>query len=182
MAYLTGTTITRCPESHCQPALGGHAPNDRFDSWAAPISLILRCCADLEIYFCRSLAFTLLLVALIMMFFTGSVPLSLSTSEPISLEDSDPKAPYAVPIVRVAAIYHAVALLYSYGSYVNSGRVGFVLGAIGSGAMAAMGIWCVMFGTETGRFSKRTGADKRTSGFPFKNDKAYNPKKDRKMK
>src|SRR5271154_3732106 len=159
MAYFTGTIITRCPESHRQPALGGHAPNDRFDSWAAPISLILRCCADLEIYFCRSLAFTLLLVALIMMFFTGSVPLSLSTSEPISLEDSDPKAPYAVPIVRVTAMYHAVALLYSYGSYVNSGRVGFVLGAIGSGAMAAMGIWCVMFGTETGRFSKRTGAD-----------------------
>jgi hypothetical protein len=44
-----------------------------------------------------------------------------------------------------------------------------------------MGLWIVLFGTTAGRLSKRTGADKRTAGFPFKNEKAYDKKKDRKM-
>lgn len=30
----------------------------------------------------------------------------------------------------------------------------------------------LVFGTEKGRISKRTGADKRTSGWPFKNEEA----------
>jgi hypothetical protein len=29
-----------------------------------------------------------------------------------------------------------------------------------------------MFGSDKGRISRRTGADKRTSGFPFKNAEA----------
>ena len=37
-----------------------------------------------------------------------------------------------------------------------------------------------MFATSEGRISKRTGADKRTSGFPFTNEKAYNKKVDKK--
>jgi len=38
-----------------------------------------------------------------------------------------------------------------------------------SGSLAAMGLWCVMFGSDPGHISKRTGADKRTSGWPFGN-------------
>jgi hypothetical protein len=136
--------------------------------------------ADLETYFCRSFAFSLLLVATIMLFFTGSIPLSSSITEPISMEDSDPKAPYAVPIVRITALFHTVSLIYCYIKYMSSGQVGFALGAVGYGLLAAMGMWCILFATSGGKISRRTGADKRTSGFPFKNAEAYNKKRDKK--
>lgn len=136
---------------------------------------------DLETYFCRSLAFSLLLVATIMLFFTGSIPLSSSITEPISMDDSDPKAPYAVPIVRITTLFHTASLIYCYIRYMNSAQVGFALGAVGYGLLAAMGLWCVLFATSGGKISRRTGADKRTSGFPFKNVEAYNKKRDKKM-
>jgi glutathione S-transferase len=134
---------------------------------------------DLETYFCRSFAFSLLLVATIMLFFTGSIPLSSSITEPISMDDSDPKAPYAVPIVRITTLFHTASLIYCYIRYMNSGQVGFALGAVGYGLLAAMGLWCILFATSEGKISRRTGADKRTSGFPFKNAEAYNKKRDK---
>ena len=137
--------------------------------------------SDLETYFCRCTGYSLLLVATIMLFFTGSVPLSSSISEPISMEDNDPKAPYALPIVRVTTIFHVISLIFCYMRFVNSGQVGFVLGAIGYGLLSAVGMWVLVFGTTASRLSKRTGADKRTSGFPFKNSEAYNRKRDKKM-
>jgi hypothetical protein len=136
---------------------------------------------DLETYFCRSLAFALLLVMTIMLFFTGSIPLSSSVTEPISLEDLDPKAPYAVPIVRVTALFHALFLIYCYIRYVNSGQLGFALGAAGYGLLAAMGMWCILFATSGGNISRVTGTDKRTSGFPFRNTKAYSKRRDKKV-
>ncbi|KAL2400963.1 hypothetical protein ABEF95_000392 [Exophiala dermatitidis] len=136
---------------------------------------------DVEVYFCRSLGFALTLVALIVLFFTGSIPLSSSISEPVSLEDNDPKAPYAVPILRVTTLFHGLSMVYCYMRYVNYGQTGYILGAMGYGAIASLGLWCVVFGTSGGRISKRTGADKRMAGFPFKNASAYNKRKDRKM-
>jgi hypothetical protein len=41
-----------------------------------------------------------------------------------------------------------------------------------SSVLAAMGLWCLLFATQDGHISRRTGADKRTSGFPFKNVEA----------
>ena len=102
--------------------------------------------------------------------------------EPITLEDSDPKAPYAVPIVIVTELFHAVSLIYCYIRYMSSGQAGFVLGAVGYGVLASMGMWCILFGLSGGRVSSRTGADKRTSGFPFANAEAYNKKQDVKMR
>lgn len=116
-----------------------------------------------------------------MLFFTGTIPLSSSIAEPVSLEDNDPKAPYAVPIVRVMTLWHIISLIYCYVRYMNSGQVGYVLGALGYGSMAVLGMWIVLFGTTGGRISKRTGADKRTAGFPFKNEAAYDKRRDRKM-
>lgn len=54
-----------------------------------------------------------------------------------------------------------------------------MMGVMGYGALAVTGLWCVMFATSGGKISRRTGADKRTSGFPFKNEKAYNKKADK---
>lgn len=121
------------------------------------------------------------MIALIVMFFTGTIPLSSSILEPVSTEDNDPKAPYAVPIVRVTTIFHFICLAHCYVRYLNSGMVGFVLGAVGYGCLSSVGIWCILFATSGGKISKRTGADKRTTSFPFKNTAAYDRKRDRKQ-
>ena len=72
------------------------------------------------------------------------------------------------------AVYCYVTWMGTY-----SGTVPFLLGALGYGVFACMGFWAIMFGTEKGRISKRTGADKRTTGFPFKNSQAYDKKRDK---
>jgi|SRR5271156_5504959 len=118
------------------------------------------------------------MTAITALFFTGSIPLSSYIGERISDDD---RTPYAVPIISVTAAFHSVNLVYTYVSWVNTGQVGYVMGATGYGFMAAMGLWCLIFGTEPGRLSKRTGADKRTTGFPFKNSAAYDRKRDRKQ-
>jgi hypothetical protein len=46
------------------------------------------------------------------------------------------------------------------------GIFSFGLGTIGSGFFCAIALWCILF-----------GADKRTSGFPFKNNKAHSEQK-----
>ena len=116
-------------------------------------------------------------IATTILFFTGTIPLSSSLAEPVSADESDPKSPYAVPIVRLTAIFHSIFAIYHYVRYTGSGQIGFVLGLTGSGIMASIGLWCILFATSAGRISKRTGQDKRTSNFPFKNSEAYQKKK-----
>jgi len=48
----------------------------------------------------------------------------------------------------------------------------FSLGTLGSGFLAMVALWCILFASSNGRISRKTGADKRTSGFPFKNAEA----------
>jgi hypothetical protein len=38
--------------------------------------------------------------------------------------------------------------------------------------LASMGLWCLLFAGASGRISRRTGADKRMTGFPFTNVEA----------
>ena len=137
--------------------------------------------ADIEVYLSRSLGFALLMIALTVVLFTGSIPLTSSISQPISLEEDDPKAPYAKPILLTTTGFHGLSFIYCYMRYVNYQQTGYVLGALGYGVMTLIGLWSVIFGDTKARLSKRTGADKRTSGFPFKNVQAYDKKKDRKM-
>ena len=50
-----------------------------------------------------------------------------------------------------------------------------------SGLLFFYGVWVALFGGEKGRMSKKTGADKRTSNFPFENkESAKYIKKDEK--
>lgn len=143
--------------------------------------MLIRVTTDLELYFGRSLGFALSTLALSALFFTGSVPISTSASEPISLEDNDPRAPYAGPILLVTTLFHTVSTVYCYVAYTTSGQTGYVLGVVGYGGLACLGGWCVMFGF-TSRVSARTGEDKRTSGFLFPNTAAYDKKADRKSR
>ena len=52
------------------------------------------------------------------------------------------------------------------------GVFSYALGIIGSGLLAIVALWCILFASSDGRISRKTGADKRTSGFPFKNVEA----------
>lgn len=52
------------------------------------------------------------------------------------------------------------------------GVASFALGTVGSGFLGAVALWCILFASSDGRISRKTGADKRTSGFPFKNKEA----------
>ena len=69
-------------------------------------------------------------------------------------------------------LYHASAAYYSYARFNSSDQMGYLLGCLGSSIFAFFGLWVVMFAGDKGRVSKRTGADKRTSGWPFKNAEA----------
>lgn len=136
---------------------------------------------DLEVYFGRSLGFALAILALMVLFLTGTIPVSTSVSEPISLEDNDPKAPYALPVLYITALMHTLSNIYCYTRYVNSGQSGYLLGAIGYGALACLGAWNLVFGGSS-RVSARTGQDKRTSSFLFPNSQAYDKKADPKTR
>lgn len=136
---------------------------------------------DTEIYFSRSFGFAILFIAIIGLFFTGVIPLSSSISEPLTLNNNDPKAPYALPVIWIMTLFHGTCLIYNYVRWVGSQQVGYTLGAVGSGGLAAVGIWLLVFGATPSHLSKRTGADKRMTGFPFQNTAAYDKKKDKKM-
>lgn len=129
---------------------------------------------DLEIYFSRSCGFALTTIALMTIVLTGSIPLTSTVAEPISTDDeNDPKAPYAVPTLLLTTLFHATCAFYAYSWYVYRGNTVLVVGTVGSTVVASIGLWCLLFGSSGGRINRRTGFDKRTAGFPFKNSKAY---------
>jgi hypothetical protein len=86
--------------------------------------------------------------------------------------NTDPKAPYALPTLTITAIFHAAYAFYCYGMWTETGVMSFSLGTLGSTFLAAIALWCILFASSDGRISRKTGADKRTSGFPFKNNEA----------
>ncbi|KAF2418738.1 hypothetical protein EJ08DRAFT_666118 [Tothia fuscella] len=144
----------------------------------AMLSPEVREASELEVYFSRSLGVTLFVLGVLTMLLTGVVPLKASmsdinASEAVTTSTNDPKAPYALPTLVITMLYHASACFYCYALWTSLGVSAFMLGCIGSGALAAMGLWCVLFASSDGRISRKTGADKRTSGFPFKNQKAH---------
>lgn len=84
---------------------------------------------------------------------------------------ADAISPFANAVILLSSIYHSSTAFYSYVRFNATNTGGFLIGAAGSGFLAAFGLWCLMFGAGS-HISKRTGADKRTSGFPFKNREA----------
>jgi hypothetical protein len=140
----------------------------------------------------------LLTLGIMVVLLTGSVPLTSSISDSTSLENlyrswitnlilatnasvtteaSDPKAPYAVPVLTISFVYHAACSFFCYARYCTIGQASFVLGALGSAGLAAIGLWLILFASGSGRISRKTGADKRTSGFPFGNKESASAKK-----
>ncbi|MCJ1235678.1 hypothetical protein MMC14_003649 [Varicellaria rhodocarpa] len=121
-------------------------------------------------------------MAVLTVLLTGSVPLTSTFADTsgVSTDMSDPKAPYAVPTLTMTAIFHTSSAFYLYSQYTQTGQTGFALGVTGFGALGAMGLWCLLFASSGGRISRKTGADKRTSGWPFVNAEADKKKVGRK--
>lgn len=126
----------------------------------------------MEIYFARSLGFSLLAVAVLTVMLTGSIPLTASIAESVTTDDADPKAPYAYPTLMVTFMFHAISAFYTYAWYVTGGQSVFAVAVAGNSLLAFIGLWCVLFASSNGKISRRTGADKRTAGFPFSNKEA----------
>ncbi|KAF1994091.1 hypothetical protein P154DRAFT_502456 [Amniculicola lignicola CBS 123094] len=141
---------------------------------AALLSPEVREASTLEVYFSRSLGFSLITIGILQVLLTGSVPLSSRLTEAggATTDPSDPKAPYALPTLTVTCIYHAAVAFYTYGMWTETGVFSFAFGTIGSAILAAIAGWCILFASSDGRISRKTGADKRTSGFPFTNKEA----------
>jgi hypothetical protein len=139
-----------------------------------------------EDYLCRCNAFALLTLSLLTLVLTGSIPLTASYNEGKSSSlfnilgvaydflDSAPtsaKNPYITPTLMITTAFHAASTFYAYAMYMRGIQFFFAVDIAASGALAALGLWCNLF-QESGHISKRTGADKRTSGFPFSNKEA----------
>lgn len=131
-------------------------------------------------YFARSLGFSLVTIGILTILLSGSIPLTANLADPVSTDETDPKAPYAVPVLVVTSIFHAISAFYAYTAYLESPQTALAAGMVGYAAIAALGLWCGLFASSKGRISRKTGADKRTSAFPFKNveaDKRFPEKK-----
>lgn len=129
----------------------------------------------LEMYFARSSGMGLIVIGVLNLLLTGSVPLTSRLQAPDASDNSeaaDPKAPYALPTLTLTMLYHAVSGFYTYALWTDTGVFYFAIGMAGSSLLASIGLWCVLFATSDGRISKKTGADKRMSGWPFTNKEA----------
>jgi len=124
----------------------------------------------LESYLCRSLALTITAYGVLVVLLTGSVPLTSSLRAKTSEEH--PTAPYTLPTLVVSLLYHAAAAFLQYGQGVKGNGPAYYFACAVNAVLASIGLWCFLFATDRGHISRRTGADKRTSGFPFKNVEA----------
>lgn len=95
-----------------------------------------------------------------------------ASSAGTTTDPNDPKAPYAVPTLTLTGTFHTASTFYAYTQYMQTGQTCFALSIIGSGFLSCVALWCVLFTSDGGRISRKTGADKRTSGFPFRNSEA----------
>jgi hypothetical protein len=158
---------------------------------------------DLESYLSRTLGLTLLALAASNLIFTGVIPIgpqappnsSLSTSSSSSRSTKDkassgedsgsPPRRAGVAATNelgkatatVAVAFQAITAFYLYTQLMGGWSFAFTAGLIGNGVLFCFGTWTLLFGGDVGRVSKTTGADKRTSGFPFGNSEAAREKK-----
>ena len=130
--------------------------------------------SDLETYLCRTLGLTVLAFALLTLLLTGALPLETTATKDSNSKETNP---YASATLIVTTGYHALSAFYLYMNLTRRWSFAFTCGMAGSSALFAMGVWCLLFAGDKGRRSKTTGADKRTSGFPFKNEESAREKK-----
>lgn len=70
---------------------------------------------------------------------------------------------------------------YCYAQWDAGGSAAFAIAMTVNSMLGALGGWVLLFGSTSGRISRKTGADKRTSGFPFKNAVADKKREKKKL-
>ncbi|RKF59656.1 hypothetical protein GcC1_173004 [Golovinomyces cichoracearum] len=129
--------------------------------------------AEVEEYLSRSLGMALFAIGFLSIFLAGDVPLPSKLSDTadavIKSEIKNLEAPYAVFVLITTMLYHSAVAVFCYVRYSTSNQTPYILGSIGSASLASLGLWCVLFSSSDSYRSKKTGADKRTSGYPFSN-------------
>jgi len=127
--------------------------------------------STIETFLARSASLAYLLSAFLNLLFSGEIQ-RLYGEDGLVAKEMD--APYAQATLYMTLLYHIGSGImdysYSYSTHLSSTM--FTLGSLSHLLLAAGGILLLMFGQGPKRISKRTGADKRTSGFPFKNVEA----------
>ncbi|ETS86710.1 hypothetical protein PFICI_00538 [Pestalotiopsis fici W106-1] len=169
---------------------------------------IMEPASGVENYFARSLGFALLALGAVTVVLSGALPLNsmVESKKPLSFPPSHPRtqglgcvnaqtnlfdlfvyiaptegiSPYAAATLLITTLHHGSAAFYCWTKHNETGQTGFLLGFVGSAGLAAFGTWCLLFGGEKARISRRTGADKRTSGWPFPNAEADKRKQKKK--
>ncbi|MCJ1382131.1 hypothetical protein MMC17_005243 [Xylographa soralifera] len=109
---------------------------------------------SVEVYLARALGFSLLALTILTVLLTGRVSFSSTFADNVSVDESNSKSLFTIP------------------TYLYTGLSAFALDVAIYGGLAAMGLWCLLFASSSGKISRRTGSDKRTSGFPFTNVEA----------
>ncbi|AEO53605.1 hypothetical protein MYCTH_2087774 [Thermothelomyces thermophilus ATCC 42464] len=134
--------------------------------------------ASLEQYFARSLGLAQLALGSLLLVLSGALPLDSPANPPDNTSNPTPSASAAV---LLTTLYHAAAAFYAYTRYhATRGLTAYLLGCLASSVLAAYGLGVLLFaGDRNRRVSRRTGADKSTSGWPFKNAEADKKKKKR---
>ena len=135
---------------------------------------------SLETLLARLASISLLLIAFLSLLLTGEIHALYAQDSHAGASDADlDSSPFAKPVVYASMLYHTVCGVvlygYSYSRHLSGGWM--TLGAIAHLLVAGAGMLLVMFGQGPGHVSRRTGADKRTSGFPFKNAEADRKRK-----
>jgi len=116
---------------------------------------------DLETHLSHLLSLALLALSLLTFLLSGAITLSTS---PLPSSDTSPStstSPYAKTILILTTLHHAATASFSYARYAHSGQSAFGVGVLGSGGLAAMGGWVLMFGLQRG--------GGRRSRWPFEN-------------
>lgn len=132
---------------------------------------------DLETYLCRSFGLALLILSLLTLILTGVLPLTTASSRAETSTTASTSDAKSYPVLIITTIYHALTAFYLYTQLTYSWNFAFTCGIIGSTGLFGLGMWVAMFGDGKARVSKSTGADKRTSGYPFKNEESAREKK-----
>ena len=79
-----------------------------------------------------------------------------------------PSVPRTVPLMTLMHTFSALHAYMHGSSSIAAAGVGFFPPAVFvSGVMATWGLWCVVFGADPARISKRTGRDKHAARWPF---------------
>jgi hypothetical protein len=122
-----------------------------------------------EVLVARELGFALLLCAFLSLLFSGELHRLWDDADAIVGGADTAASPYSSSTTIATLLYHLATgiLLYVSGSHAHlSGTL--VVGALAHMALGGAGLLVLAFAGD-GKISKRTGADKRTSGFLFKN-------------